>query len=349
MFGNIFLRRLTRFFLVTVLLSGLTFSAHATDKPSCGAPGVALQILGSGGPIADDDRASSGYLVWINGESKFLIDTGGGVFLRFAEASANFSDLDLIGISHFHADHSADLPALLKSGNFANRKRSLLISGPGKSGPFPGLHTYLHSLLNKESGAYGYLSGYLDGSDGLPLLDQSEVELDQDGDVTIFKSTDSNVRVDALYVPHGIVPALAYRIDIDDMRIVFASDQNGSSDRFVDFAKNADILVMHMPVPEGVSGGGRQLHAPPSVIGEIARRANAGNLVLSHFMARSLSDLDKNVSIVRSHYNGRVLIADDLDCIAIEDSRNGLLSAAAADRIPGTVCYPLPQRISQRL
>ena len=75
---------------------------------------VSLQVLGSGGPIADDARASSSYLVWRAGKSRFLVDVGGGAFLCFAEAGASFTDLDLIAISHFHTDHAADLPALLK-------------------------------------------------------------------------------------------------------------------------------------------------------------------------------------------------------------------------------------------
>jgi ribonuclease BN (tRNA processing enzyme) len=52
-------------------------------------------VLGSGGPIADDGRASTGYIVWVNGETKILIDAGGGTFLCFGEAAASFEDLDL--------------------------------------------------------------------------------------------------------------------------------------------------------------------------------------------------------------------------------------------------------------
>jgi len=306
-----------RLWLTTILLGGVPLHACAAEKLSCTESGVALQILGSGGPIADDGRASSGYLVWIDGKSRFLIDAGGGVFLRFAEAGGNFSELDFIGISHFHADHSADLAALLKSGNFANRERDLPISGPSGDGPFPSLHGYLNSLLSSDNGAYAYLSGYLDGSRGLPLLDQNEVDPTLNGAARVFTDAGSDVSIDALNVPHGIVPAIAYRIQIGDKSIVFASDQNGSSKEFLDFAKNASVLVMHMPVPEGVTGTARKLHAPPSVIGKIAAQAEVGQLVLSHFMARSVSNLDGNVALIRSRFEGPVLTANDLDCIAV--------------------------------
>jgi len=306
-----------RICLTAIVCSFLPQIAFAKEIKACPESGVALQVLGSGGPIADDGRASSGYLVWVDGKSRFLFDAGGGVFLRFGEAGGNFSELDAIGISHFHADHSADLIALLKSGNFANRSRSLPISGPAGDGPFPGLHDYLNSLLNQDTGAYAYLNGYLNGGGALPMLKQTEIDPDTGKAVTVFSDTESDTHIQAMYVPHGIVPAIAYRIQIGDVSIVFASDQNGSSKDFLNFAKDASVLVMHMPVPEGVSGVGRALHAPPSVIGQIAATADVDALVLSHFMPRSLSNFADNLAIVRSKFDGSVIVADDLNCVAV--------------------------------
>ncbi|MGB5626234.1 MAG: hypothetical protein WBM61_10910 [Woeseiaceae bacterium] len=54
------------------------------------ATGAVLQVLDSGGPIADDGRASSSYLVWVDGVARVLIDTGGGAFLCFGETDADF-------------------------------------------------------------------------------------------------------------------------------------------------------------------------------------------------------------------------------------------------------------------
>jgi len=280
--------------------------------------GITLQVLGSGGPIADDGRASAGYLVWVDGKSRVMIDTGGGTFLRFGEAGAKFASLDFIGLSHFHTDHSADLPALLKSGYFSDRQRSLIVAGPDASAPFPGLNTYLDSMLRKPHGAYAYLSGYLDGTGGLAKIEPVEVATDNSVALTVFGEEDGAMQISALHVPHGIVPALAFRVRIGETSVVFASDQNGDDPVFVEFAKNATILVMHMPVPEGVSGAGRKLHAPPSVIGNIAQQAGVGTLVLSHLMARSLKNLDNHVEIVKASYDGRVIVANDLDCITLK-------------------------------
>lgn len=278
-----------------------------------------MQILGSGGPIADDGRASSGYIVWVDGQSRVLIDAGGGTFLRFGEAGADFAQLDFVGLSHFHTDHSADFPALLKSGYFSSRERPLAVAGPGAGGPFPGLGAYLEGLLEAGSGAYAYLSGYLDGGGGLVRLEAVEIARDGAAPVRVFGADADEIRVDALPVPHGIVPALGFRVRAGDATLVFSSDQNGSSSGFVPFAEGATVLVMHMPIPEGATGGALQLHAQPGTIGEVAAKASAGTLVLSHFMARSLRNLESNVAAVQEAYDGEIVIGSDLACISLAD------------------------------
>ncbi len=311
------MQNLLRITLVVLTISAASAS-RAESVVSCPpSRGVALQVLGSGGPVADDGRASSGYIVWVNGKSRVLIDAGGGTFLRFGEAGADFGDLDFIGLSHFHTDHSADFPALLKSGYFSARERPLRVAGPDAGGPFPGLGAYLHSMLDASSGAYGYLSGYLDGSGGLVKIEAIEVSSELTDPFRVFGDESSDVRIDALHVPHGIVPALAFRVRVGDVSIVFSSDQNGTDPDFVSFVKGATILVMHMPIPENATGGVRQLHAPPGVLGEIAENGNVKTLLLSHFMARSLSNLEENVEVVRSEYEGTIIIASDLACMTL--------------------------------
>jgi len=299
--------------VLALILAIAAFSTGCAREEGICVPGegVTLQILGSGGPIADGSRASSGYLIWLDGESRVLIDAGGGTFLRFGEAGADFAALDFIGLSHLHTDHSADFPALLKSGNFSGRERPLPIAGPDGDGDFRGLKSYLRSMLDREDGAYAYLSSYLDGRNGSPMLTPREVAA---GEPTIVYTSET-LNIDALHVPHGIVPAVAFRIRAGDESFVFGSDQNGGDPAFAEFAKGASILVMHMVVPEDVEGVGRRLHAPPSVIGKLAAKIGPGKLVLSHFMARSLRDLEQNVALVKESFKGDVVLAEDLACV----------------------------------
>jgi ribonuclease BN (tRNA processing enzyme) len=125
--------------------------------------------------------------------------------------------------------------------------------------------------------------------------------------------------VSALGVPHGTVPALAYRVDVGNKSIVFSSDQNGSLPEFIHFAEGADVLIMPFAIPEQARRIAKRLHATPSLIGKVAAQAKVCTLVLSHFMKRSLNKLDLNLSFVKKYYSGNLILAKDLQCIIMAD------------------------------
>jgi len=293
-----------------VLLLAASFA-----RAACGEHGLAVQVLGSGGPVASDARASSGYLVWLDGRARVLVDAGGGVFLRFGESGAKLEDLALIAITHLHSDHVADLPALVKSGFFSARESPLAVSGPSAGGEFPSLREFLHAEFDPQHGAFRYLSGALDGSDGLFKLEP--IEIDVNAKAPVDETTGGELHVRALGVPHGPVPALAYRVDARGARIVFSGDQNGSNEAFWTMAHDADLLVMAHAVPEDADPVARKLHATPSTIGAGAARAHVKRVLLSHLMKRSLDTLDANLAIVRAKYHGPIDVATDLACYPV--------------------------------
>src|SRR5713101_6363072 len=114
--------------VIVCLVALLSISSGASAQ-SCVANPVAVQILGSGGPVINRDRASTSYLLWIDAQARVLVDMGGGAFLRFGQTQAKLSDLSLVAISHLHPDHVSDLPALLWLSHQA-RKDPLPIVGP---------------------------------------------------------------------------------------------------------------------------------------------------------------------------------------------------------------------------
>mgnify|MGYP003694548217 CR=1 FL=1 len=58
-------------FAIISLLALLSIPSTASAQ-SCTANPVAVQILGSGGPGVNRDRASSSYLLWIDAQAKML-------------------------------------------------------------------------------------------------------------------------------------------------------------------------------------------------------------------------------------------------------------------------------------
>jgi ribonuclease BN (tRNA processing enzyme) len=284
---------------------------------------LALQILGSGGPIADDERASSAYVIWHRGKSVALIDFGGGAFARFGAAGADLAELEFIALSHFHTDHSAGIPALMKSAYFSQRERPLTLLGPSgspnrsatKPGQFPALPEYLNSLFAPGRGAFRYLAGLLDGSDGLFELSALTVDASEGQQSTL--EVPGPIKLSALGVHHGIVPALAYRLEVDGRTIVFSGDQSRFNPAMASFSRGADVLVAHIAIPQDAGNIAKRLHRTPESWGQLAAEAEADELVLSHWMQRSLREQAENVAWVQKNYSGSVHIASDLDCIVL--------------------------------
>ena len=282
---------------------------------SCGARGVAVQVLGSGGPELQDKRASSSYLVWQDGRARVLIDAGGGSALRFGESGAQMSQLDVILFSHFHVDHSGDFAALIKSSWFEDRSRALPIYGPMGNDFMPSTTEFVADFFGDKRGAYRYLSELLvPGQNGSYLMQPHNVE-GHAKLVEVFRNAD--LAASAVRVIHGAVPALAWRVELAGKRVVFSGDTNGDGPGLTELAVNADLFIAHNAVPEGVIGVERNLHMPPSVIGKIAADAHVKQLVLSHRMLRTLGKEKQTQAEVAKSFSGEMKFANDLDCFPI--------------------------------
>jgi ribonuclease BN (tRNA processing enzyme) len=271
----------------------------------CPASPLSVQVLGSGGPFVTRDRASASYLVWIDGQPRILVDAGGGASVRFGQAEAQLADLSLIAISHLHPDHVSDLPALLWLSD-AVRKDRLAIAGPSGNDDVPDFKTFLTRLFDQKTGAFQVLGGLLGAAGrGVPL-DPTVVDVTK-ADATSVLNRDG-VTVTARGIPHGNIPALAFRVSANGASIVLSTDQTGTNPAFVDFARDADVLVMHLMIGAGAVS---PLHASPEVVGRVARDANARRLVLGHI---GQFDLDPALSDVKKNFTGPLVVAADLQC-----------------------------------
>jgi ribonuclease BN (tRNA processing enzyme) len=222
----------------------LAFTAASADASSCAGDGIALQVLGSGGPERVDARAASSYLVRQNGKPRVLVDIGGGSAVRFGESGAHVADLDLILLTHLHVDHAGDLPALVKSSYFEDRQRPLPVLGPGAGGLFPSTTDFLLRLFGK-AGAFAYLGEYLAG--GAYTLQPQNVQPKKGQLLPAFEM--KGLKASAAALRHGTVPALGWRLEVGAASIVFSGDTDGSDDVLVHLSKGADLFVAHNAVP----------------------------------------------------------------------------------------------------
>ena len=264
---------------------------------------ISLQVLGSGGPELSE-RASASYLIKNDGKALVLIDFGGGAFLRFGQAKARIEDLEAVLITHLHIDHVVGLPALMKAGYFSNRERPLNILGPKQNNYFPGLTEYINLQFGKN-GAYRYMSDILSTQSESFSIYPYEMSSNE---VQSF----NDIKITAVSVNHGIVPSLAYKVEIEGKSIVFSADTTAHSNALQELAKDSDILVAHHAISTDACLGAKSLHMTPARIAAIAAYAKPKTLLLSHRMNRTLGLEETSSAIIKKTYSGNIIWAEDM-------------------------------------
>ncbi|MEJ2181867.1 MAG: MBL fold metallo-hydrolase, partial [Gammaproteobacteria bacterium] len=298
---------------------------------------LSVMVLGSGGPVATEQgRASASYLIFVDGEPKILMDAGGGAFQRLAASGVNVKDLEIILITHLHIDHMGDMSPIVKTVYFHNRAFNLANPGtfpPGRTTPFqifgpatnnipfptdafpdadpsipqypdttefvdshykfknkdedvvPGNERYLHLFTRAISGGiFGYEA--TDVPAGWTAYNEE----------TIYN--EKGLKIKAVGVNHGPVPALAYCIEYKGKSIVYSGDTSSRSalpdgtplangGNMVEISKGADLLIYDTAIMDDEPNGPNDavffaLHTTPSRIGEVATAASVEKVLLSH-------------------------------------------------------------------
>ena len=219
----------------------------------------------------------------------------------------------MVGISHLHPDHTSDLAALMWGSN-RMRSEPLPIVGPSGNNVAPDFATFLGRMFDAKTGAFQVLGSTLGAEQpGVerPRLNVSVVDVTKTEPTTVLDR--DGMTVTAFRIPHANLPTLAYRVQTRDVAIVFSSDQNGSDPKFIDFAKGANVLIMHLAI--AANAPPNPLHASPAVVGRIAQEAGIKRLILSHI---GPFDLDAAIADVKKSYTGALTVGADLQCTPVQ-------------------------------
>lgn len=265
---------------------------------------LSITVLGSGGPIANPTRASSGYAVWLDGVPRLLVDAGGGTFVRLGELRLDVPLIDLVLLTHTHIDHSGGLSPVVMAAYMQGRITPLGIVGPAGRDIHPGAKRLVDLLF----GGYGAWS-YMHTFDGFGI-EAKEVPSTLEGDTRTVVLDDDVLTIQSVAVPHGMMPSVAYRIDYAGASVVFTGDIQRLDRGIIDLASGCDVLVHDQAVPERQTAHSH-LHTKPSETARIAREAGCRTLVLTHFMPEIEAELADAVRTVEENFPGRVLVAYD--------------------------------------
>jgi ribonuclease BN (tRNA processing enzyme) len=273
-----------------------------------------LVVLGSGGGPRSLGRAGSSYVVVVGGTPRVLIDVGPGTFLRLGEMELDLRALDLVLLTHLHIDHTGDLPGfILARAVTAEGPMTFRVAGPAGAGLYPGTTQFVARLFG-DKGAFAYAPAFTQGAlrfdvDELPPDPPSEARLMLDAD---------GLRVSAIAVDHGDVPAMAYRIEHAGSSLVITGDLASKNDNIPTLAAGADLLVYDTAVmdPPGSTEALYELHTTPKRIGEVAAHAGVKSLLLSHLTGRVVDHSDEVMRSVQAGFNGEARYAHD--CMSLE-------------------------------
>jgi ribonuclease BN (tRNA processing enzyme) len=307
------------------------------------ANGLSIMVLGSGSPAAQPDgRASAGYMVFIDGEPKVLMDVGGGVYQRIADSGMNIYPLEIVLLSHLHVDHVGDMDPVVKALFFHNRlagfprdaDMTLHFFGPdrapaGAPAPalrFPTTQTFVDGHFDGTNGVEAYLNDFSHAVGNIPFnYDVVNVEHDNSlGARTIYDK--DGLVIKAIGVPHGPAPALAFRIEFGGRSIAYSGDTTSLSanGNMVEIARDADLLIYDTAIMDDTGLPFSAVHTTPTRIGEVARDAGVKRLVLSHLTPITEPNLGTVRALVRNAgYYGRITVAKDLQVFNLHGNRNG--------------------------
>ena len=229
-----------------------------------------ITVLGKSPAWQDADGACSGYLVQGGGQV-VLLDCGPGVFAKLRRY-VDYVDVDVVVITHLHADHILDLVPFASGLRYAPRQQPVPVDG------HPGTDHPARPRLLAPPGALEAFAG-MSAATGM-----SAEHIELAFDVTIYDPADTvmlgGLRVRFQPVPH-FIPANAVEFASDGARFTFSADC-GPNEALCAFAAATDLLLIEATLPRPERDGDRG-HLTPAEAGEHGARAGAKRVVLTHF------------------------------------------------------------------
>ena len=216
-----------------------------------------------------------------------LLDLGSGALSKLRLA-LDFHQLDAVVISHMHADHFFDLVPLRYGLKYGGRRADRLALWVP-----PGGIRALNALRKAVS---------LDAPDDFFESVYAVREYDPSEPLQV-----GDVQLRFAHTRH-YVEAYAIRAEVDGGSLVYSAD-TAPSPAVVDHARGATIFLCESALGVSSEEGQERGHCSAFEAGEMAAKAGAAHLVLTHYPGETPAQL--LVEAAQSRYGGPVTLAQD--------------------------------------
>jgi ribonuclease Z len=298
-----------------------------------------VTFLGTGGAVPTTRRNTSALMVRRAGE-RLLFDCGEGTQRQMMRFSTGFS-VSHVFVTHLHGDHVLGLPGLCQTLDFNDREEALAIHAP------PGTKPAVENLVGVTGARPGYPIRVHEARPGAVTLREDEYEVrafatdhrTQSVGYALVeddrKGRFDRERAEELGVPVGPKFGQLHEgesVELDDgtviqpeqvvgpprpgRRVVYTGDTRPTG-ATVEAADDADLLVHEATFGEdGSERAGKTGHSTARQAAELASRAGAKRLALTHVSSRYAGESDRLEAEAREVFEGAFL-PDDGDDIEV--------------------------------
>jgi len=247
---------------------------------------MGVRVLGSSPSVQRPGRACSSYLVRTR-DATVALDLGSGA-LGNLNAAIEYPRVDAVVVSHMHADHFLDVVPLrygLKYGPLRRERRMPLWLPPGGVRV---LRTLCGAFVSEGAG------DFLD-----EVFDVAEYAADRPLEINDLRLTFGPTR--------HYIRTYAIRAERDGVSVVYSAD-TAPCESVVEHARDCSLFLCEATLGLGSEESPRG-HSSAREAGEMARRAGAGELALTHYGGGE--DASQLAEAAGSAFGGRIRVADD--------------------------------------